>query len=363
MKFRKTLRRFKRKIRASAILLLVAVLLVTAGCQPVPKPEKSDRLRIVTTIFPPYDFAREIVGDNAEITMMLRPGMESHTYEPSPADMIAVENCDLFIYNGGESDAWVDTILDTVDTSDCRVLRMMEYADVLEEESVEGIQNAHTHEHIHEHEESHHHQDEEHEEVHEMAKDEANHEEGHTAEYDEHIWTSPKNAVKITEAIANAVIELDPSHQAVYQENLNQYVKALKALDREFEEIVAHAKHKMILFGDRFPFLYFAKSYGLDYRAAFPGCSSESEPSAKTVAYLIDKIRKERIPYIFYIEFSNQKLAKTIQEETGAVPLLFHSCHNLSKDEMEQRCTYLGLMQKNAENLKEALESDTDSMR
>lgn len=316
--------------------LLIIGLLFLSACR-VPAEEKAtDRLQIVTTIFPPYDFARTVAGDAADVSMLLRPGMESHSYEPSPADIIRIENCDLFIYNGGESDTWVDALLDTIDTSNCRVLRMMECVPVLEEETVEGIQTAGGHE---------------------------DEEEGHGAEYDEHVWTSPKNAIRITEKIADFMIELDPKHQDGYKERRDRYIEELRALDQMFSDITAHAKHKLMVFGDRFPFLYFTKEYGLDYRAAFPGCSAESEPSAKTVAYLIDKIRKEQIPCIFYIEFSNQKLAKTLQEETGVAALQFHSCHNVSKDEAAAGCTYLSLMQKNAENLKEALGNDADSLQ
>ncbi len=323
------------RLKIKGIICLIPFLIgvFCSGCYSNQPMEGSGKLRIVTTIFPAYDFAREIVGDTADISMLLPPGTESHSFEPSPADMIAVENCDLFIYNGGESDAWVDTLLENKGTSNYRVLRMMECVDVVEEKSIEGIDEIHQHGG-----------------------------EGMTAEYDEHVWTAPQNAIKITKAIAMAMMDLDPIHSQTYQENLFRYSKELEDLDGEFREIVASASRTTMIFGDRFPFRYFAEAYRLDYRAAFPGCSSETEPSVKTVAYLVDKIRKEKIPNVFYIEFSNQKIAKMLQVETGAVPLLFHSCHNLSKEEMERGDTYLSLMRLNAENLKEALSDDADHM-
>ncbi len=330
-----------RKRALAGLALLLGIMLIGSGCETRKLAKGADAetaapLRVVTTIFPPFDFARQIAGGHAKISMLLKPGMESHSYEPSPADIISVESCDLFIYNGGESDTWVDDLLNTIDTSNLHVLKMMDCVDTLEEQAVEGMQGAH--DHGHDHEAGH---------VHD--------EEGAVAEYDEHVWTSPRNACAITEAIAAQMARLDPGNAQYYKANTAAYIQELEELDQTFMDITAAAKRHLILFGDRFPFRYFADAYGLSYRAAFPGCSAESEPSVKTVAYLIDKAREEEIPNIFYIEFSNQKIAQTLQEETGAVPLLFHSCHNLSKDEMERGTTYLELMRGNAENLKEAL--------
>lgn len=327
------------------VLILIGILVLLAGCSTASPEDAPDTLQIVTTIFPAYDFAREIAGGEAELTMLLKPGTESHSYEPSPADILLVESCDLFIYNGGESDIWVEDLLSAVDMSNFRILKMMDCVQTLEEVVVEGMQTLHSHAH-------------EHEELEEREEDYHHGEEFHpkTAEYDEHVWTSPRNAFQITAAICKALTEIDSKHTAYYQSNLERYQQELLTLDRRFREIVKMGTHDTIIFGDRFPFRYFAEEYGLDYYAAFPGCSAEAEPTVKTVAYLIDKVRQEGFSNIFYIEFSNQKIAKTIQEETGAVPLLFHSCHNLTPDEMEQGITYLDFMNQNAENLKEALE-------
>ncbi len=321
----------KKQFYVVIAIMSIIALCCCSSCKPFVPPQ--DRFEIVTTIFPPYDFARAVAGEDIQIHMLLKPGTESHSYEPSPADILMVESCDLFIYNGGESDVWVETLLSAIDSSNLRVLRMMDCVETLEEKTVEGMHAPHHH---HEHEEEFH---------------------PEVVEYDEHIWTSPKNAIVITEAITQALMELDASNAAGYRMRADRYQAELKELHQMFVSIAEQGKRKTLIFGDRFPFRYLADEYGLDYRAAFPGCSAESEPGARTVAYLIDKVRKEQIPNIFYIEFSNQKIAKTIQEETGAVPLRMHSCHNLSKDEIERGETYLSLMYQNAENLKEALQS------
>ena len=329
--------------RIMALVMFVCMSFVFFGCENRTPDYSDDRLKIVTTIFPPFDFAREIACGRADVSMLLKPGMESHSYEPSPTDIISIESCDLFIYTGGESDTWIDEILKTIDNPDLRIIKMMDCVDTLQEEMVEGMQGAHVHsDYDHEHDESGDHGDD-------------HDHEAETDEYDEHIWTAPLNAAAITEAIADCMSELDRENSDFYTENAKSYIEKLKNLDLEFKEIVSNAKRKIIIFGDRFPFRYLAEAYGLEYRAAFPGCSAESEPSAKTVAYLMDKVREDNIPNIFYIEFSNQKIAKSIQEETGAVPLILHSCHNLSKDEMDKGMTYLELMQQNAANIKEAL--------
>ena len=318
------------------ILSIFLFVSVFSGCSFKDESKKdTSKLNVVTTIFPPYDFVREISGGLADVNMLLKPGMESHSYEPSPADIIMIENCDIFIYNGGESDTWVDEILKTVDISETSIIKMMDCVNGLEEEFVEGMQGGHNHS-------GEHHQHEE----------ETEH--NHTYRYDEHIWTSPQNAILIAKEIGKVMIEKDSINSNLYIENLEKYINKLKELDNRFSSIVNNSSQKTMIFGDRFPFRYFADCYGLSYYAAFPGCSAQAEPSAKTVAYLINKIKEENIKHIFYIEFSNQKITNALQEEAGAKPLLFHSCHNLSKDEMEENMTYLGMMNRNADTLEEA---------
>lgn len=302
-----------KKIRLC--LLLFVFLLV--GCT----TNSSDNdFSIVSTSFPGYDFARAITDDKSNTIMLIKPGTEVHTFDPSPKDIINIQNSDVFIYVGGESDAWVDDILSTLDTSNMVIVRLMDYVDLSYEEIKEGMTS---------------HDSEE--------------------EYDEHIWTSPKNAIKLVNAIYDAIIKKDNNNAKLYKSNKDKYVKSLEDLDKEITDIVSKASRKTLIFGDRFPFKYFVNDYGLDYFAAFPGCSSETEPSVKTVSFLIDKVRKEKIPVIFYLEMSNKRQASLIAEETGAKTLMFHSIHNLTKEEFDAKLTYVDLMKQNISNLKEAL--------
>lgn len=287
----------------------------------------SSKISVVTTIFPYYDFTRSIAGDKAEIKLLLSPGSEPHSYEPSPSDIVAIENCDVFIYNGGESDEWVEGVLESIENKNMKVMRMMDYVDLLYEQNVDHD------EHNHEHEE---------------------HDE-HGEEYDEHIWTSIRNAVKLTDAIYDELSSCDFANKEIYTKNRDTYINKLQTLDLEISEIVSNAKRKTVVFGDRFPFLYFVTDYSLDYECAFPGCSSETEPSISTVTHMIDFTRKSQIPVVFYLEFSNGKVAKLISEDTGAKTICFSSCHNVTKDEFADGASYISLMEQNADALKEAL--------
>lgn len=306
------------------LLLAIAVLLSLCSCSNTTNSNSEDKLNIVTTAFPQYDFTRQITGDKANLTLLLPPGSESHTYEPTPKDIIKIEKSDIFIYVGGESDSWIDKILESVDTKNKTIIKLLDCVTTVNEETVEGMENG--------------------------EEDEAEGE-----EIDEHVWTSPKNAIKITNVIAEKLQEKDKANAEAYKSNTDEYVKALTDLDSSFKNVVSTAKRKTIVFGDRFPFRYFADEYGLTYYAAFPGCSAETEPSAATLAFLVEKINQEKIPVVFHIEMSNEEIAKTISGETGAEVLQMHSCHNVSKDELESGATYLSLMEKNVDNLKIAL--------
>lgn len=307
------------------ILAGIMALSVLCACNSEDDNNKTDgKLKVITTIFPPYDFTRQIAGDKIDLSMLLKPGMESHSFEPSPKDIVDIQSCDLFIYVGGESDEWVRTILESDDKKPKKIIALMDCVDTVEEATVEG-----------------------------MTAEE--HEEGEEKEYDEHVWTSPKNAVTITKKIAEILDELDPSDKKIYDENTRQYCAQLTQLDNEFRETVDSAKNKLVVFGDRFPFRYFTDEYGLGYFAAFPGCSAETEPSAATISFLIDKVKEKNIPVVFKIEFSSGKVAKTIAEPSGAKVLEFHSCHNVDADGFNNGETYVSLMKKNLKNLKEAL--------
>lgn len=299
------------------IAALLCLCLMLCGCTAQPeKPHDETKLQIVCTSFPAYDFAREIAGDRAELTLIIKPGSEVHSYEPTPKDMIRIQESDLFICNGGESEQWAKTLI----TPELNTIYMMGCVDTVEE-SADGIYNA----------------------------------EDGEPELDEHVWTSPLNAIKISEEICNALCKLDTDNAEAYKTNFAAYKAQLMALDREFRQVIKNSGKHTLVFADRFPMRYFALEYGLDCYAAFPGCSSETEPSAKTVAYLIDRVREDKIPAVLYMEFSNQKMADVICEDTGCRKLPFYSAHSVSAEQFEQGVSYLDLMRINLNSLKEAL--------
>jgi len=312
----------------SYVLILTIVFSLPACNTPV-KHNNSGKISIVTTIFPYYDFAKNIAGDKAEITLLLSPGSEPHSYEPSPSDIVAIENCDIFIYNGGESDHWVDSVLNSTQNKNMKILKMTDYVDLLEEHSSE-----HNHEHMHQDEEIEH---------------------SHGNGYDEHIWTSLKNAKIIIREISKSLLKIDDININYYSENENKYIEILDKLDRDFQYTVDNGKRNIMVFGDRFPFLYFATDYNLHYESAFPGCSSKTEPNISTITHMIDYVREDNIPVIFHLEFSNKKTATLIAEDTGAKVMQFSSCHNVTKDEFNNQVTYISLMEQNLNALKEAL--------
>ena len=308
------------------IIMLAAVLFGVNGCKQKRNAKignSNGKINVITSIYAPYDFVRQIAGDRVNLSMLLPPGSESHSFEPSPRDIISIQNSAVFIYVGGESEKWVERILKSMNMERTKILAMMDAVDVIEEEIVEGM---------------------------EMEEDD---DEGNA--FDEHVWTSPRNAVLIVRSITDLLCEADSSNAAFYRQNAGSYIEELKELDAAFKKITAEAKRKTIVFGDRFPFRYFADAYGLKYFAAFPGCSTETEPSAAAVAFLIDKIKNEKIPVVFYIELSNERMADAISAETGAKKLLLHSCHNITKRDFDSGLSYLDIMRRNTETLYEAL--------
>ena len=316
---------------ALSLLIFFTTALPLASCSSDKGSVKKDssKISVVTTIFPYYDFTRSIVGDKADIKLLLSPGSEPHSYEPSPSDIVAIENCDVFIYNGGESDEWVESVLGSIDNKNMKVMRMMDYVDLLYEQSVDHDEHNHEHEEHNEHE--------------------------HGEEYDEHIWTSIRNAEKLSGAICDELSACDFANKEIYAKNTDIYLSKLQTLDSEMSDIVNNAKRKTVVFGDRFPFLYFVTDYSLEYECAFPGCSSETEPSISTVTHMIDFTRNNQVPVVFYLEFSNGKVAKLISEDSGAKTMRFSSCHNVTKDEFADGASYISLMEQNANALKEAL--------
>lgn len=327
----------KRMIVIFVSLLILAV--GVTGCTQNTAAKNADsagKISIVTTIFPVYDFARAIAGDQAELTMLVKPAAEVHSYDPSPADIIKIQEADVFIYIGGENDAWVSTILESMDTSNKKIIRLMDAVNPVAEETVEGMEA------------------EAEEVVAETTQNEAKPVE-EEIEYDEHIWTAPKNAILMVNEIAAVLAEIDTKNAAVYTQNAADYTAQIQAVDDEIAGIVASSPNKLLVFGDRFPFRYFVDEFGLNYKAAFPGCSTDTEASAGTLAYLMNTIKEQNIKYVYYIELSNQNIAKAISEQTGAGLLQLHSAHNVTKDDFDAGATYVSIMQQNAENLRKGL--------
>ncbi len=312
-----------KKLKLIIFLLVLTALFMLCGCSSrVSGDTDGDGPKVITTIFPPFDFVREIAGSELSVSMLLPPGAESHSFEPTPQDIIAIGKCDLFIYAGGESDTWVKDMLDSLGESAPETLTLMECVDPVVEEHVEGM---------------------------ETTGDEEE------PEFDEHVWASPKNAMLICDRITEKLIAIDPDNAKVYSDGNSTYQAELAKLDSLFEETVSTAKRNTIVVGDRFPFRYLTDAYGIEYYAAFPGCSTESEPSAATIAFLIDKIEEDDLPAVFYIEFSNHRVADIIAESTGAEPLLMHSCHSVSQSDLDSGVSYISLMTNNAANLGKAL--------
>lgn len=311
----------KRLISILTVLLLIA--LTFTGCTASEKTD-NENINIVSTIFPQYDFAREITGDKANLKMLIQPGGESHTYEPTPQDIISIQEADVFLYIGGENDKWVEDILKSIDTTKIQVVKLIDCVELTCVDTTEE----HTH---------------------------AHNEDNHAHEFDEHIWTSPMNAKKMVEVISNAICKADPENSEYYKNNTTAYSAQLIDLDTKIRDVVSTSKRNELVFGDRFPLVYFTNEYGLKHYSAFPGCSSETEPSASTIALLSDKVKQNNIPVILKIELSNSTVADTIASETSTRVLTFYSCHNLSKKQFEKGESYISMMTANLETLKTAL--------
>lgn len=314
----------KKILAAAAALALAAGL---CGCSADEKPE-SGKLTVITTIFPAYDFARQVFGDSADVKMLLKPGQESHSYDPSAKDIVEISGCDLFIYNGGESDQWVESVLKTA--PDISTFRMTDAVSLLEEEDTEGMQES---DHDHDEEE----------------EDE---------EYDEHVWTSPENAAKIVRALGKTAAEQFPELSEQLTANAGDYAEKIDELDGKFAELL-DGEERYFIFGDRFPLLYFFRRYGLNYYAAFPGCGSETEPSARTMTFLLDKLKqRDAVPAVFCIELSSRRLADVLAEDSGLQTVEFHTCHNISQDDFNGGATYVTLMQRNYDALSNLLRGE-----
>ena len=328
------------------IIIAVLCMLLTAGalagCGEKNKSEKNADLSIVATIFPGYDWVREIMGDeaeNADITMLMDNGTDLHSYQPTADDISKISKCDLFIYAGGESDEWVKDALKQAENKDMKVINMIEVMgdSVKTEEVVEGMESEHDHDH---------------------DEDGDHHDSDQEVEYDEHTWLSLKNAEMICEAIENDLSSLDPENKDIYKKNSEEYISKLSELDSKYQKTVDDAARKTVLFGDRFPFRYLTDDYGLDYYAAFVGCSAETEASFKTVKFLAEKVDELDLPCVMTIEGSDHKIAETIIRNTADKDqkvLTMDSMQAVTASDLKDGKTYLSVMEKNLEALKEAL--------
>lgn len=293
-------------------LILTVVLVIMPGCTSKNQKAENDKLNIVTTIFPLYDLTKQIAGDRVNVAMLLPTGREAHSYEPTVQDIIKINECDLFINIGGSADPWAEAVGKNGKKNQSQILSAINVVDAITEK---------------------HH---------------------NVYSVDEHVWTSPENAEEIVDAIAEKLSQIDPANRTFYERNEEIYSEKLDKLDEKFERLIK-GNNKKIVFADRFPFKYLAEEYHLEYFSAFPGCSSESEPSAATVSNLIDIIKNENISVVFYTETSNQSLPDTICSETGAKKLLMHSCHSVTDEQLKNGISYLELMENNYQALKEAL--------
>ena len=300
--------------------------------------QSADKLSVVTTIFPEYDWVRQIMGDqadNAELTMLLDNGVDLHSYQPTADDIIKISDCDLFVYVGGESDAWVDDALKEATNKNMKVIDLLDVlgAGVKMEETVEGMQQE-------DHEHDGHEEDEE------------------ESGYDEHVWLSLKNAKVLCSAISDALQELDPGHKDAYAANTQAYLDKLTELDGEYQTAVDGAARKTVLFGDRFPFRYLVDDYGLSYYAAFAGCSAESEASFETVSFLAKKVDELALPCVLTIEGKDHKIAQTIVQNTKQKDqkvLTMDSMQATTSDDVKNGVTYLSVMEDDLAVLKQAL--------
>lgn len=314
----------KRKVFALLSTMFLVLYPITAFA----------RLSVITTIFPPYDFARSIAGENADVEMLLPPGAEAHDFEPTPRDIIKIQNCSLFIYIGGENDVWIEKIFNSFGKKKPRTIRLMDCVSLLDRLNStykENAKNYYSHlGHVH--------------------KDDYS-----GGGYDEHVWTSLANSMKIVSKIADEMCSLDPLNAKNFSENAETLNAELQKLDGEFSSLIASSKRRHVLFADRFPFIYFAQEYGLSYDSAFSGCSNEAEPSAAAVAFLAKRTAELELPVVFTMELSSSKMAESICEITGAKHLVLNSGHNVTRDQMERGITFLDILRANLEALRAAL--------
>ncbi len=326
-----------KKITRTLALGMAAALL--AGCSAgngmavSDESAQQDKMKIVATIFPEYDWTKQILGDqaeNADVTLLLDSGVDLHSYQPTAEDMIKISDCDLFLYVGGESEGWVEDALKEATNPDRKVINLLDVLKdtVKTEELVPGMQ---------------------------AEEDAAEHEE---KEYDEHVWLSLRNAETLCGTITEALKQIDPEHKQAYADNAQNYINQLSQLDSQYQSTVENAARKTVLFGDRFPFRYLVDDYGLTYYAAFAGCSAESEASFETISFLADKVDELGLPCVLTMEGKQHKIAETIVQNTRDKDqqiLTMDSMQGTTAADVQNGTSYLSVMQSNLKALQTAL--------
>ena len=318
------------------VIVLIAIILVgiIAGVVFGKKNKtlnnnNTEKIKVTASNFASYDFLRAIIGDNdnVELTFLLGPGKDAHSYDPTAQDLITIQNSDLFIYIGGEMEKWADRVLPTLDTSNTKVICVADDIKTIEEQEIDGAE----------------------------PEDEEDEEEG---AFDEHIWTSPDNAITMVNTLEKSMEEIDSSNSSKYKQNAENYIAKIKNVDKQIQEIVDNKKRDRLVFGDKMPMQYFINYYKLQVSAAFSGCSTETEPSSKTIAYLVNKAKEEKTPVILYIELNNGKVANTIANEVGngCRAMQIQTLHNVSKTDFDNEETWVSLMERNLDVLKAALQ-------
>ena len=319
-------------MKIKKIVLILILILIIAGISflifntSTKNKNEEGKIQIISTNFASYDFLRAIIGDNPNInlTFLLGPGKDAHSYDPTAGDLIKIQNSDLFVYIGGESEKWISKVLESLDSSKTKKICIADSVDKIQEQEIDGAE-------------------EEHEEEEEGA-------------FDDHIWTSPSNAIKMVEELEKAMEKIDRDNSSKYKENAERYIDEIKNVDEKIQEIVDKKERDRLIFADRMPMQYFMNYYNLNVTAAFSGCSTETEPSAKTIAYLQNKIKEEKIPVVLYIELNDGRVAKIIPSEAEIKAMQIQTLHNVSLDDFNNGETWVSLMSRNLEVLKEALQ-------
>ena len=321
------------KIKKTILIIIAVIIVIAIGYALVKGGNKnntnSNKIKIVSTNFASYDFLRAITknNENVEVKFLIGPGKDAHSYEPTAGDLITIQNSDLFVYVGGESEKWSEKVLGSLDTNKAKIICISDFVDKINEEEIDGAEKSQ--------------EDEEDE-----------------GAFDNHIWTSPSNAIKMVNALEKAMGEIDSKNSSKYKENAEEYIKKIKEVDSKIQEIVDNKVRDRLIFADKMPMQYFINYYNLKVSAAFNGCSTETEPSAATIAYLENKIKEEKIPVVLYIELNPGRVANTIANEVGNGCKAMHiqTLHNVSLDDFNAGETWVSLMTRNIDILRQALQ-------